>query len=57
VVVVADDPRDPGVNDRVQLAEAGRSSASHQRAVARLGVTMLDPERTYIDSTVELAPT
>jgi len=56
--VVADDFRETqGVNDRVQLAEA---EAELRRRTnerwQRLGVTMLDPERTYIDSTVELAP-
>ena len=44
-----------GVNDRVQLAEAGaelnrRLIAQHQRA----GVTVVDPLHTYIDVTVQL---
>jgi bifunctional UDP-N-acetylglucosamine pyrophosphorylase/glucosamine-1-phosphate N-acetyltransferase len=42
-----------GINDRVQLAEAGRImrlriNEAHQRA----GVTLLDPEATYIDPDV-----
>ncbi len=46
-----------GINDRIELAEA---EAELRRRInlawlAR-GVTMLDPDRTYIDSTVELAP-
>lgn len=46
-----------GVNDRIQLAAAEvelrrRTNASW---LAR-GVTMLDPDRSYIDATVELAP-
>jgi len=46
-----------GVNDRIQLA---RSEAELRRRTARhwlqQGVTMLDPGRTAIDATVELAP-
>ena len=44
-----------GVNDRVQLAaaeaELRRRTNEHW---LRQGVTMLDPERTYIDATVQL---
>ena len=46
-----------GVNDRVQLATA---EAELRRRInarwMREGVTMVDPERTYIDATVELEP-
>jgi bifunctional UDP-N-acetylglucosamine pyrophosphorylase/glucosamine-1-phosphate N-acetyltransferase len=55
---VATDPTEPeGVNDRVQLAraEAELRRRTNERWL-RLGVTMLDPERTYIDAAVELAP-
>jgi bifunctional UDP-N-acetylglucosamine pyrophosphorylase/glucosamine-1-phosphate N-acetyltransferase len=45
-----------GVNDRVQLA---RVEAELRRRINRdwmaRGVTMVDPERTYLDTTVELA--
>jgi bifunctional UDP-N-acetylglucosamine pyrophosphorylase / glucosamine-1-phosphate N-acetyltransferase len=46
-----------GVNDRAQLAtaEAELRDRTNERWMRR-GVTMLDPERTYIDATVELAP-
>jgi bifunctional UDP-N-acetylglucosamine pyrophosphorylase/glucosamine-1-phosphate N-acetyltransferase len=59
--VVAFDAEDPrtcmGVNDRVQLAvaEAELRRRTNERWL-RLGVTMLDPERTYLDTTVRLAP-
>jgi len=44
-----------GVNDRVQLAACAKAlrrriNAAHMRA----GVTMIDPESTYIDATVKL---
>ena len=47
-----------GVNDRVQLAEAEAElrRRTNERWL-RLGVTMLDPERTYIDATVGSPPT
>jgi len=56
ISVVADDFRETqGVNDRVQLAaaeaELRRRTNEHW---LRQGVTMLDPERTYIDATVRL---
>jgi bifunctional UDP-N-acetylglucosamine pyrophosphorylase/glucosamine-1-phosphate N-acetyltransferase len=58
IAVVADDDNEPqGVNDRRQLARA--EAELRQRTNDRwlgLGVTMLDPERTYIDATVQLAP-
>ncbi len=56
--VVADDPVETqGVNDRVQLAtaEAELRRRTNDRWL-RQGVTMVDPDRTYIDATVELAP-
>lgn len=56
--MVVDDFRETqGVNDRVQLAAAEaelRRRTNEGRL--RLGVTMVDPERTYIDATVTLAP-
>ena len=36
-------------------ASRGRVAAAHERRWLGLGVTMLDPERTYIDATVKLA--
>lgn len=46
-----------GVNDRVELADAEAALRRRtNRAWLERGVTMLDPERTYIDATVELAP-
>lgn len=45
------------IHDRVQLAEV--EAAIRQRTNRRwmlAGVTMVDPERTYIDTTVRLAP-
>ena len=58
VSVVADDERETqGVNDRVQLAQAeGELRRRTNERWLRLGVTMLDPDRTYIDATVQLAP-
>jgi bifunctional UDP-N-acetylglucosamine pyrophosphorylase/glucosamine-1-phosphate N-acetyltransferase len=53
--------RDPveasGVNDRAQLAfaEAELRSRTNRRWLLA-GVTMLDPDRTYVDVTVELSP-
>ncbi len=55
---VIDDPLEAvGVNDRVQLAvaEAELRRRNNERWMT-LGVTMVDPERTYVDSTVRLAP-
>jgi bifunctional UDP-N-acetylglucosamine pyrophosphorylase/glucosamine-1-phosphate N-acetyltransferase len=46
-----------GINDRSQLAEA--EAVLRMRINERLmrgGVTMLDPERTYIDASVTIAP-
>ena len=57
VSMVAADPMETaGINDRVQLAaaEAELRDRTNERWM-RHGVTMLDPERTYIDATVRLA--
>ena len=57
LAIPADDATETqGVNDRAQLADAdavlrGRINVEWMRA----GVTMVDPSRTYIDATVELA--
>jgi bifunctional UDP-N-acetylglucosamine pyrophosphorylase/glucosamine-1-phosphate N-acetyltransferase len=55
--VVPDPMEAAGVNDRAQLAiaEAELRDRTNERWMRR-GVTMLDPERTYVDSSVELAP-
>jgi bifunctional UDP-N-acetylglucosamine pyrophosphorylase/glucosamine-1-phosphate N-acetyltransferase len=55
-MVVADPMEAAGVNDRAQLAvaEAELRDRTNERWMRR-GVTMLDPERTYVDATVELA--
>jgi bifunctional UDP-N-acetylglucosamine pyrophosphorylase/glucosamine-1-phosphate N-acetyltransferase len=58
VSMVAADPMEPaGINDRAQLAvaEAELRDRTNDRWMLQ-GVTMLDPERTYIDATVQLAP-
>jgi bifunctional UDP-N-acetylglucosamine pyrophosphorylase/glucosamine-1-phosphate N-acetyltransferase len=55
--MVVDDPMETaGVNDRAQLAvaEAELRDRVNERWMRR-GVTMLDPERTYLDTTVTLA--
>jgi bifunctional UDP-N-acetylglucosamine pyrophosphorylase/glucosamine-1-phosphate N-acetyltransferase len=58
LAVEADDPTDAfGVNDRAQLAEAEaelRARINHRWM--REGVGMTDPARTYLDTTVQLAP-
>jgi bifunctional UDP-N-acetylglucosamine pyrophosphorylase/glucosamine-1-phosphate N-acetyltransferase len=57
VSLIADDPMETaGVNDRAQLAvaEAELRDRTNERWMRR-GVTMLDPERTYLDTSVELA--
>ena len=56
--VVAEDPDETaGVNDRAQLAEveAALRRRINQRWM-RDGVSMTDPDRTYVDATVELEP-
>lgn len=58
VSMVASDPLETaGVNDRAQLAaaEAELRDRTNERWM-RHGVTMIDPERTYIDATVSLEP-
>ncbi len=57
VSMVAADPMVPaGINDRAQLAvaEAELRDRTNDRWMLA-GVTMLDPERTYIDATVQLS--
>jgi len=56
VSLVAADPMETaGVNDRAQLAiaEAELRDRTNERWMRR-GVTMVDPERTYIDASAEL---
>lgn len=56
--LVASDPMEAaGVNDRAQLAvaEAELRDRINERWMRR-GVTMWDPERTYVDAEVQLAP-
>lgn len=56
-VSTADDLEPQGVNDRRQLARAEVVLRRRtNNAWLGLGVTMLDPERTYVDATVLLAP-
>jgi bifunctional UDP-N-acetylglucosamine pyrophosphorylase/glucosamine-1-phosphate N-acetyltransferase len=57
VSLVAGDFRETqGVNDRVQLAAAEAELRRRtNESLLRQGVTMLDPDRTYIDSTVQVA--
>jgi bifunctional UDP-N-acetylglucosamine pyrophosphorylase/glucosamine-1-phosphate N-acetyltransferase len=58
VTLIAPDPMETaGVNDRAQLAvaEAELRDRTNERWMRR-GVTMLDPERIYLDTSVELAP-
>jgi bifunctional UDP-N-acetylglucosamine pyrophosphorylase/glucosamine-1-phosphate N-acetyltransferase len=58
VSVVATDPTETqGVNDRLQLAAAEAELRRRtNESWMRRGVTMVDPERAYVDATVELAP-
>ncbi|HET6665508.1 MAG TPA: NTP transferase domain-containing protein [Acidimicrobiales bacterium] len=55
--VICDDPLETaGVNDRRQLAAAERELRRRTNdGWLRAGVTMVDPDTTYIDSTVRLA--
>jgi bifunctional UDP-N-acetylglucosamine pyrophosphorylase/glucosamine-1-phosphate N-acetyltransferase len=58
ISVVSDDASETaGVNDRKQLAvaEAALRARTNERWM-QLGVTMLDPARTYIDTDVSVAP-
>lgn len=52
----ADDPREiMGVNDRAQLASAGHLLRERiNNRLMRDGVTLIDPERTYIDANVTI---
>jgi bifunctional UDP-N-acetylglucosamine pyrophosphorylase/glucosamine-1-phosphate N-acetyltransferase len=54
-MTVSDSMEAAGVNDRAQLAiaEAELRDRTNERWMRR-GVTMLDPERTYIDASVEI---
>jgi len=56
-LLVSDSMEVAGVNDRAQLAvaEAELRDRINERWMRR-GVTMLDPERTYVDTSVILAP-
>ncbi|HLX90011.1 MAG TPA: NTP transferase domain-containing protein [Acidimicrobiales bacterium] len=56
-LVVADPMEAAGVNDRAQLAvaEAELRDRINERWMRR-GVTMWDPERTYVDASVRLEP-
>ena len=56
-LVAADPMETAGVNDRAQLAvaEAELRDRTNERWMRR-GVTMVDPERTYVETSVELAP-
>ncbi len=56
--VVAEDPEEVmGINDRVQLAQAEVKARRRVReALMRAGVTMIDPEATYVDAGVEIGP-
>jgi bifunctional UDP-N-acetylglucosamine pyrophosphorylase / glucosamine-1-phosphate N-acetyltransferase len=56
-MVVEDSMEAAGVNDRHQLsvAEAELRARINERWMRR-GVTMVDPEATYVDTSVELAP-
>ena len=56
-MVAGDAMETAGVNDRAQLAvaEAELRARTNERWMRR-GVTMVDPEHTYIDAGVELAP-
>ena len=55
-VVASDAAETSGVNDRLQLAAAEAELRRRTNETwMRRGVTMVDPERTYIDTTVTLA--
>ena len=56
-VVASDATETQGVNDRNQLAAAERQLRARINSEwLRLGVTMVDPDTTYVDATVRLAP-
>lgn len=55
-VTAPDDSEPQGINDRLQLASAEAELRRRiNSAWLGAGVTMVDPDRTYIDSTVRLA--
>lgn len=56
--VMVDDPEEiMGVNDRVQLAHAAKLLRQRiNRKVMLSGVTLVDPEQTYIDAGVQIGP-
>jgi bifunctional UDP-N-acetylglucosamine pyrophosphorylase/glucosamine-1-phosphate N-acetyltransferase len=56
-VIASDADETQGVNDRNQLAAAERQLRARINSEwLRMGVTMVDPETTYVDATVRLAP-
>jgi bifunctional UDP-N-acetylglucosamine pyrophosphorylase/glucosamine-1-phosphate N-acetyltransferase len=56
-IPAADPTETRGVNDRAQLADAEAVLRDRiNTAWMKAGVTMVDPARTYVDATVELAP-
>jgi bifunctional UDP-N-acetylglucosamine pyrophosphorylase/glucosamine-1-phosphate N-acetyltransferase len=56
-LVMPDDAEAQGINDRQQLAHAEAELRRRINAAwMRAGVTMVDPERTYIDNPVRLSP-
>ena len=56
--LVADLWQTEGVNDRVQLARLGRElNRRNDRAVDARGVTIVDPDTTWIDATSPSAGT
>lgn len=56
-VMVDDSEEIMGVNDRVQLAYAARLLRQRiNRQVMLSGVTLVDPEQTYIDAGVQIGP-
>ena len=56
-VVTRDDSEAQGINDRRQLARAEAELRRRtNEAWQGQGVTLVDPDRTYIDATVRLAP-
>ncbi|GIU85114.1 MAG: hypothetical protein KatS3mg008_1889 [Acidimicrobiales bacterium] len=56
--LAAEDPNETaGVNDRMQLARAEAELRRRtNRKLLSSGVTMVDPERTYVDATVRVGP-
>jgi bifunctional UDP-N-acetylglucosamine pyrophosphorylase / glucosamine-1-phosphate N-acetyltransferase len=55
VTVLADEHEVAGVNDRVQLADAAvRLRRRHLRSLMHAGVSVIDPDHTYVDVDVEV---